>query len=69
MFGGFASFFYSAVSNLERNWKKLVADIAAGEIISDVGIDQEMKQRLSADLIPNPKRAAELTVRSEFRPI
>jgi len=58
----FASILYNALVRLERNWRSLVADIAAGKLTSELRIDDDVRERINAHLKPNPKRAAVLKV-------
>ena len=56
----FASFVYSVFSALERDWERLVRDLAAGRLGADVDVPEKVRAACDAALTPDPARAAQL---------
>ncbi|XP_063956624.1 uncharacterized protein LOC135154405 [Lytechinus pictus] len=57
----FAPTMYSFFSLLEDEWRDLVDDIDQGKINVHLDIDADVRAALKSELVPDPKRAAELT--------
>ena len=56
----FASFVHSVFSALERDWRRLLRDLAAGRLGADVDVPESVRAACDAALSPEPGRAAEL---------
>ena len=56
----FTSFLLDFCRYIEKNWELLVSDIEAGTINGSVELPDEIREKLAAELVPQPERAAEL---------
>jgi hypothetical protein len=58
--GIFTSLLFSAIRHLERDWDKMVGDIARGSLNPDLNLDDDIREKLEKLMEPDQKRAAEL---------
>ena len=56
----FTGFLLDFCRYIEKNWKLLVKDIEKGEIDKSIELPKDVRETISAEIAPMPKRAAEL---------
>ena len=56
----FTGFLLDFCRYIEKNWKLLVKDIEKGEIDKSIELPKDIRETISAEIAPMPKRAAEL---------